>query len=500
MTEERTIGSKKEVREVEGILNRSLTAGYWSSLDILMQKVLIFGAFFITARILTPQDFGTIALAAVFPNLLDSLTAIAFDTALTQKKEGEEKSLLNVVWTFNLLRTLLVFVIVFFGSYLFADFFHVSDAVLLFQLSALPIVFQGLTNIGQIYFFKRLEFKKVFLRDMANYGTAAVVSVTLALTLHTYWALFIGTASGIFMAGIATYLLNSHRPKLDLGFSKLKPLLTYSEWVFGQALTMRIAQTLEDTLVGRFTDTASVGNFSKAKSLAYAPTSPLSNIISKIGFSALVATGGSIAHVREGFYKSFDLAISVAIPFIVIIWIGGTNLVLFVLGSAWAGIIPLLKTLVVVSALNTSILSLSGMTFNALNKPQHYFKLNIASLVSTALFLPYLVITHGIAGAALSLLITAVIVNMYALILIHHTIALTWKRIIESTSIVIIATLIPLPLTLYLLQISAQSVTGFFLTCALFSILYLLAIFFIGKTLHKGPAKTLLLIVSRFVR
>lgn len=490
---------EETVPVTKSVLARSLSAGYWSALDIVLQKVLIFGSFFITARILTPQDFGTISLAAIFPNLLDSLTAIAFDSAITQKKEGEEKQFLDVAWTFNLLRTILVFVIVFFSSYLFADFFHTPEARTLFQLSALPIVFQGLTNIGQVYFFRRLEFKKVFLRDMANYVTAAIVSVSMALILHSYWALFIGSSAGIFMAGVATYVLNEHRPRLDFKFKKLKPLLTYSEWVFGQALVTRLAQTLEDTLVGRFTNAASVGNYSKAKSLAYAPTSPLSNIISKIGFSALVATGGSIAHIREGFYKSFDLAVSVAFPFVAIIAVGGEQLVLMVLGTAWVGIIPLLKTLVVVSALNTCVLSLSGMTFNALNKPEYYFRLNMISLVSAIVFLPILVMTKGIAGAALSLLIGAVLINGYALILLDKTISPTWKRVSETVSVTLVATLSPLIFTIPLMKYWVDSAVGFFAACALYGTVYALIIILAGQ-MKKGPYQTLLLIARSLVR
>lgn len=279
----------------ERILERSLSAGYWSLLDTILQKVLIYGSFFITARFLSPADYGVIALALIYPNLLDSLTAIAFDTALTQKKSGDEHAYLSVVWTFNILRSLVVFILVFITAFFVARFFHSMDALLLFQLSALPLLLQAFANIGQIYFFRYLEWKKVFIRDMASYGTTAIVTVSLAILFHSYWALFIGSVSGMLAAVIATYILQGYRPRLDTGFYKLKPLLEYSQWVFGQGVVTRISQTLEDAVIGHFTNPTSVGNYSKAKSLAYAPTSPLANIIGKIGFSAFVALNESMA-------------------------------------------------------------------------------------------------------------------------------------------------------------------------------------------------------------
>jgi PST family polysaccharide transporter/lipopolysaccharide exporter len=485
----------------EGALQKSLSAGHWFLADTIIQRVLVFGTFFITARLLTPADYGIIALAGIYPALLDSLTAIAFGTALTQKKAGEEKPYLNAVWTFGILRNAILFGTVFFTAPFIAHFFHADDALLVFRLSGLIFVLQSFENIGNIYFFRQLDFKKVFLRDMASYGTTAVISVLASILLHSYWALFIGNASGMLASVIATYLLNDYRPRPDLALRKLRPLLAYSQWVFGQGVINRLSQTLEDTLVGHFTNTASVGLYGKAKSLAYAPISPLSNIISKIGFSALVATEGSLPHIREGFYKSFDLVVAVALPFALFIWITGDQLVLLLLGPAWVEITPLLKTLVVVAVFNSTLLGIAGMVFNAIDKPNLYFRLNTLSLFSVILFLPIMVIRQGISGAALSLLISAIIVSTYALFLINKTIAPTWRRVGETVGVVTLSIFIPLPITTHLLNIpSASHLPIFLLVCVLYGISYTLMVMFFGTIYKKGPFQTLFVIAKSFVK
>lgn len=479
----------------EQILERSLSAGYWSLLDTILQKVLIYGSFFITARFLSPEDYGLVALALIYPNLLDSLTAIAFDTALTQKKEGEERSLLSVVWTFNLLRSAIVFIVVFFTSFLFAQFFHAENALLLFQLSALTLLVQAFANIGQIYFFRKLDFKKVFIRDMASYGTTALVTVVLAIALHSYWALFIGSVSGMLVAVITTYILQEFRPRMDISFRRLAPLMEYSQWVFGQGVVTRISQTLEDSIIGHFTNPASVGNYSKAKSLAYAPTSPLANIIGKIGFSAFVAVNESLPHIREGFHKSFDVAVTIAIPFIVGIWLFGEQFVLIVLGDTWMGITPLLKALVIVSGLNTCILSLTTMTMNALDKPRLQFRLNLLSLVAIIIFLPLLAISKGISGAAISLLITAIIVNGYALYLLHVVIAPTWRKITSTTFVVSAAALLPALIAFPLLNAPISSNTIIFFGIGIgYTLFYASIIVAFGRMGGTGPLQTLIII------
>lgn len=466
-----------------------------------MQKVLILGAFFITARILTPADFGVIALAAIYPTLLDSITAIGFEAAMTQKALGEERPYLHTVWTFNLLRGILIFFIVYLTAPYITPFFHAENVTLLFRLSALFVLFQGMSNIGYIYFFRNLDFKKVFLRDLANYGTTAFVTVLSAMMLHSYWAIFIGNTMGILAATLSTYFLSQHRPKLDLQLNKLKPLLGYSQWIFGQGMVNNLTQTLENTLVGHLTDATSVGFYGKAKSLAYAPTSPLGNIISKVGFSAFVAAQGSLPHMREGFYKSFDLAVTVALPFAVLMWFTGEKLVLIMLGSLWLGITPLLTVLVIVAALNTSILSLSSMVLNALEKPNYYFRLNLLSLICAIIFLPILTIEYGISGAAYSLLISAIVVNGYAVVLINKTLTPSWRRGLESVLVVTMSIFVLLPVMLYLLHFSfANTTVGFLVMLFVLGAAYIFCVTIFGKVWNKGPYQTLVVIARSFKR
>lgn len=481
-------------------LQRSLSAGHWFLMDTLMQRVLIFGTFFITARLLTPADYGIIALAAIYPGLLDSLTNIALETALTQKKQGEEKPYLNAVWTFYLLRNTLLCGIVFFTAPLIAHFFHNDDMVLLFRVSGLSLFFQGWTNIGQVLFIKNLDYRKLFLRDLAMYGTNSITSIIGAVILHSYWALFIGNAAGILAATVSTYFLNSFRPRFELSYTKLKPLIPYSRWIFGQGLVNRLSQTIEDVLVGRFATTTSIGLYGKAKTLANAPTSPLGNIIGKIGFSTIASVQDSAGHVREGFHKSFDLSAVVALSFLAAIFVAGDQLVRIILGPAWSGITPFLRILSVAATLDALFTVVAGMVFNALDKPRQLFQMNTLKLLCLGIFLPLLIPLHGTFGAALTLLIASVITNAYALILIERIITPNWWRIGETLLVIGVALLLPLMLATYLLRFPfANNHFGFLFLAGSMGCLYGCIIVFTGVFLRKGPYPTLMIILKSFI-
>ncbi len=483
----------------EEALGRAMDAGHWFLVDMVMQRVLVLGTFFVTAHLLTPADYGLIALAAIYPALLDSLTSVAFENALTQKKSGEETPYLNVVWTFSVLRYALLFFIVFLTAPLAAMFFHSIDATLLFRLGGLYLLFQGFTNIGQIYFFRELDFKKVFLRDAGMYGTNVVVTLITAYFFRTYWAIFAGSVSSIVASTIASYILHSYRPRFDFSFKKLIPLIPYSRWVFGQGMVNRLTQTIENVLIGHFSDAASVGLYGKAKNLSQAPTSPLGNIISKIGFSALVSVQDSKAYVSEGFHKSVELTATISLAFLLAIFLGGHQLVLIVLGEKWLGITPFLRILTVAATLDALVITIAGTIMNAVDKPRLLFELNTCAFVSLGILLPILIPIYGTYGAAIALVITAIITNTWALLLIRRVIAIDWKRIAETFTVIIIGLSLPLLMAIWLLRFEFTNTrTGFLILVAFTGLIYGGLIYIAGRYFQKGPYGTLLVIIRSF--
>lgn len=481
-------------------LQKSLTGGRWYLLNIIIQKILVFGTFFITARLLAPADFGLITLAALLPTLIDNHTAIGFETALIQKKAGEERPYLDATWTFNLLRALISFIIIFFSAPLVANFFHAPDALLLFRLSGLSVLMQGFTNIGQIYFSKELDFKMIFIRDMWILCTTSVVTLAGAVLLHTYWALFIGNTAGVAAATIATYMLHPYRPRIDLRLNKLKALLGYSQWLYGQELMNQIAQAVENFALGHVATAGNVGLYGKAKSLAQAPTSPVASLIGKINFSAYVNVQGSLAHVREGFYKSFDLLACIGIPFLAAIYVAGDQIILILLGKSWLGISPILNILIVPFTLNAFI-NTALPIFNALNKPKLGFYLTGVSAGSIATLIITLVPHYGAIGASVSLLVASVISGILTLYFVYKLIDISWVRLAQSLAVISLAALIPALLGGYFLKtIYGQSTYAFLATASAGFILYILIIAFFGKFYKKGPYNTLHVIFSSFKR
>lgn len=482
----------------EDTLTKSISAGQWALANTAAQRLFVFGTFFIVARILTPADFGLIAIIAIIPTFLDGSTALAFDTAAFQK--GNLERYLDVIWTFTILRGFAIFALVYFAAPLAAAFFHVEYALTLLRFAALGVLIQSFGNIGQTYFFKDFDFRSVFLRDLTFKASYALATIVLALLLHSYWALFWGGIFSFISVVAITYVLHPYRPRFDFRFRLLGELRSFSQWLYAQEMIQQLSGTVQDSLLGHFTTPAGLALFSKAQSLADAPTAPLISTINKVSFTSYVTVRDSSAHVLEGVNKTFEVLVSLAFPYLVLILLSGTTVVHIALGYQWLAMAPYLKILAVEATLDVLINTLAGPVFNAIGKPHIQFVNSGIRSLTLILAMTILVPIYGIWGAVFAALIS---VAVTACVVIYHVLTnlhLHLGRIAESIAVVAFACLVPIPLASYLLTLPfSNTLFGYMLMTLLCGALYASVIIILGRKFGRGPYKTLELIVLSFL-
>lgn len=479
---------------LSGSLADTLAAGRWSLTNTIAQKVLTFGTFFILARLLVPADFGVVALLAVVPNFIEGVTSLAFDMALVQRR-GDVGPYLNVIWTFTVLRGIALFLFVFFTAPYIAHFFHIEYAVTALRFAGIGSLLQGFMNIGQTYFFIDLNLKPIFLRDLTLRITYAVSTIVLALIFHSYWAPFIGNFISIFAVVIATYVLHPYRPSLDMRLGKLKDLFPFTRWLLGQELLNQLVRTLEDSLIGRFATPAALGIYGKSKALASAPTSPLISLINKVSFTSYARAQESMAHVREGVHKTFDVMLAIALPYLIVLMVAGNRLVLIFLGPNWIVITPYLKLLALAATLDMLFVSIATPVFNAIGQPKTQFFINSVAASTVLAGLIVLVPRYGIWGATFATLLGTSLAACVTLYLMYSRLHLAVGRIVRGIAVVGVACAVPMLLSSLLLPIPFFNHTFPYLGLVGASgALYLLLLIGAGTVLHVGPYATLLVI------
>ena len=111
----------------------------------------------ILARILTPEDFGIIAVAMLFISLVEILVEFGTDSALIQRQDAE-RAHYDTAWTIRILQFVFVSIVVFICAPYTAIFFDEPRVELLIRVLAFGLLLQGFENIGVVAFRKEFRF------------------------------------------------------------------------------------------------------------------------------------------------------------------------------------------------------------------------------------------------------------------------------------------------------------------------------------------------------
>jgi O-antigen/teichoic acid export membrane protein len=396
-----------------GLYKKTILSGKWYMMSVFGQKVLNLLTFFVLARFLVPEDYGVITVVILVTGLANMLTTIPFGDALT-REQGSIESYLDPLWSFDLVRVLVLSVALYFSGPFIARFFHLAQPYeVLLRVGGLLWIIPALANIRQLYFFRNLEFHKLFVRDIVAQIAFAAGAILYAWQIDaSAWALFVGYIAMSVAGLVASYALYPSWPRLSFAWIRLRDLWGYTKWVFGQDFLEFLIAQIDKLVVGRLLDGGQLGIYAKAKDLASTATVNMASLLSKVGFAAFARIQDRPEKVQEGFVKSVDLVLISVLPFALLLLLEGGAVISVFLGQQWLVLVVPLK----IFSLGNIFYAFSSIVspiLAALGRPEINFKTNV---LRTLLMIPLLYLGYtwsGMQGLAWAMIATWMIMLVY---------------------------------------------------------------------------------------
>jgi lipopolysaccharide exporter len=379
----------------------------WMVLFKLCERSIGLVSTLVLARLLTPSDFGVVAMALSFLFLAEQLTAMGFDYALIQKQDATREHY-DSAWSGQLLLGMVVTVIVLLAAHPIAMFYQKPELVWVVYALALHPILNSLGNIGVVAFRKELDFQKEFIFQLTRKALGFLIVVPVAFLLQSYWALVIGILSSQAMSVAISYLMHPYRPRWDL--SRVRELFHFSRWLLINNLVGFFKERTADFFVGRTFGAGSLGTYSLAQEFANLPSTELSMPINRAlmpGFAKLERH----TDIVNAYRNALSMMAALAVPCVAGLATLAPFFVATVLGAKWLDVTPLIQVL----AFNGALLMFHSPVCSLLiarNKPRLAMLGNAAYLgmLVVALALATTVWAHlGVRGAALATLLTSVL-------------------------------------------------------------------------------------------
>jgi PST family polysaccharide transporter len=350
----------------------------------------------ILARLLRPEDFGLVALAAALVGSLDALSQCGFDMALFQTGAAT-RAHYDTVWTLTVWRNAAIAILLAAFAGPVALFFGDARLHEIMYFFAGGILVEGLFNVGIVDFRKELDFHREFAFQTIVKLVAFITTVTLAFLWRNYWALIIGGLSGKLTGLLLSYLMHPYRPRLSLG--EWRSLIGFSKWMLLTNVGYFLSGRIATFTIGRVVDTHALGLYEISNEISDLPTGEIVWPIQRALYPGYAKFADDRQRLAENYIGGMAIIVMIAIPAALGIVATAPLIIEVFLGAKWREALPFLQLLSIAGVLRVGYANV-GPVLLALGKIRLLAWLSAATLtILGGLIIPGTILA-GALGAA----------------------------------------------------------------------------------------------------
>lgn len=333
----------------------------------------------ILSRILTPEDYGIVAIINVFLNFFNVLADMGIGSAVIQRQDLEQHEI-NGIFTFSCLISVLL-AVGFMVLSIPISFFYADNVYLkLGPLLSISVFFNTLNTVPNALLMKEKKFIRIGIRQIVVAIACSIIAVILAMVGWQYYSLIIYSI----LYALFTFAWNLKNSKLRLiayiDNSCIKKIGSYSAHLFGFNVVNYFSRNLDNLLIGKFLGTTEVGNYNKAYQLMLYPINNLVRVITPVLHPFLANRQEEKDYLYNSFVKTVKLFSLVSIYIQFFCFFLSNELVSILYGKQWTEVMICFKILSL-SIWSQMICSASGAFFQVLNKTNLQFRRGIIDTI-----------------------------------------------------------------------------------------------------------------------
>ncbi|PSF39086.1 flippase [Aphanothece hegewaldii CCALA 016] len=351
---------------------------FWSAAQGLGNQILSLIIFAVLARLLTPKDFGLVAMANVFLAVLQIFLEQGFTQSLIQRQELDQDYLDTAFWTTLVIGVLMTL----FGvmtAPLFADFFHQPQLTLVVQwLSLLCFIF-SLSQVQQALLERKFAFKVIATRLLFGTIIGGFIGVVMALRGYGVWSLVTQQIVQATVGTIVLWKVSDWRPRWYFSRECYQDLSNFGIHIFGFKIVSFFNDKANDFLIGYILGAVALGYYSLASRIFSIVTQVVVKTSQDIALPAFSRLQNEPERLCRAFSQATQFTSLIAFPTFSGIAVFAPEIIIVFFGQQWLSAIPLISILSLMGLLR-SVTYFTASVFVAMNKPSWWFQLGLLKM------------------------------------------------------------------------------------------------------------------------
>ena len=363
----------------------------------------------VLARILLPEQYGVIAMVAVFITVFNVFVDSGLGNALIQKKDADDLDFSSVFW-FNVVWCVVLYGVLFLISPLVASFYHREELKQILRVLGLQIVISGVKNVYQAYVSRTMQFRKFFFSTLGGTVGAAVIGITMAYRGYGVWALVAQQLFNVLTDTVILTITVKWHPRRMFSFERLKGLLSYGWKLLLSALLDTLYNEARSLIIGRKYTSEDLAFYNRGELFPQVIAANVNTSIDSVLLPTMSREQDERDKVRAMTRRAIMTSTYIMAPLMIGIACIGTPLVRLILTEKWLPCVPYLQ-IFCASMLFFPIHTANLNAIKALGRSDLFLKLEILKKVIGILLI--LITMHiSVLAMALSTLVNSLLCQL----------------------------------------------------------------------------------------
>ncbi len=372
MSEKKDIGKHESLGSLK---SRTISSLAWKLFERAGSSIVQLVVQIVMARLLAPEQFGSLAIILVFVNLGNAIVQSGFGSALVQASEANEDDFTTAFWMCFAL-SFVMYVGLFFGAPSIEEFFNTPGLTAPLRVLSLVLFINSYYAVQTAYITRELLFRKLFVSTMASVVASGIVGVLLAWSGFGLWALVIQQLvyQGV-NCGVLNYLV-PWRPRAFFSLSKARELFSFGWKLLASSILETCYQSVSDLIIGRWFSAVQLGYVVQGKRYPQALGTMLDGTIQPVMFSAASRVQDDVSAVKRLVRRALKTSTYVILPCTTLFALVALPFVRLLLGEQWVPCVLFLQIYCLTFAL-LPIHTSNLQALNAMGRSDLFLKLEI---------------------------------------------------------------------------------------------------------------------------
>jgi len=387
-----------------------------SGIIVLASQVVRYGLQLIStailARLLSPRDYGLIAMVTVITSFIEMFKDLGLGTSTIQRQEINHNQVSNLFWI-NVASSSFVALILALFAPLISQFYHEPRLVNITLALAATLLISGLVVQHSAILRRQMRFMALANIQIGSIIVGIIIGISMAWYGAGYWALIGMSISMQLSRVVLSWYFCRWRPSLPIRKTGVLPLVKFGGHLTIGIIANYFSNNTDNILIGRFLGANMLGLYSKAYNIMMLPIRQIRVPLSNVAIPAFSSIANDPIRFKRYYAKFVKRLALITIPLMIFLLIHSYEIIYLLLGKQWLGAVGVFRIFCIIAIIEP-LIGTKDLVMVALGQSKRY--LVWSTINSFFKVLSFVIGLHwGIIGVATALALVSYLLMMPSL-------------------------------------------------------------------------------------